>query len=514
MAQFILAIDQGTTGTTVLVVDVTKPDATAIVGKQTIDFTQHYPQTGWVEHDLDGIWSSVAQAAAQAVAQAAAAHKDFEPKQIIAIGLTNQRETLCVFERKTGKPLTRAIVWQCKRSAEICNRLKAEGLEATIRAKTGLVLDPYFSGTKITWLMENRSDLAAQLRQGTAVLGTIDTYLIARLTGSEAFVTEASNASRTLAFNIHTGQWDPELLESLSIPNRDALPEVLDSAGIFGKTKGLSFLPDGIPISGVLGDQQAALAGQTCFDIGEAKCTYGTGAFLLANLGDQPLVSKAGMLTTVAWSLAGKLTYAFEGSAFIAGAAVQFLRDQMRIIRSAGDTEALASTATAAPEVYFVPALAGLGAPYWDPKAQGAFFGLTRGTSQAQMVRAVLEGIAFQVRELTEAIARDLGSPLQVLRVDGGASANSLLMQVQADYSAIRVDRPVNLETTAFGAALFAGLGIGLYANLDQLRRVRRTEHIFSPATSAAEKASISLQIAGWQRAVKAVQVFAGTPSA
>lgn len=511
MAQFILAIDQGTTGTTVLVVDVTQPDATNIIGKQTVDFTQHYPQTGWVEHDLDGIWSSVTQAGGQALAQASAADKNFDAQKIVGIGLTNQRETLCVFERQTGKPLARAIVWQCKRSAAICQRLRAAGHEANFKAKTGLVLDPYFSGTKITWLMENNPELAQSVRRGHAVFGTIDTYLISRLTGGKSFVTEASNASRTLAFNIQTGRWDSELIEALSIPSVDALPQVLDSAGVFGKTQGLGWLPDGIPISGVLGDQQAALAGQTCFDVGEAKCTYGTGAFLLANLGAKPLVSKAGMLTTVAWSLGGKLSYAFEGSAFIAGAAVQFLRDQLRIISSASDSEAIARTVTAAPEIYFVPALAGLGAPYWDPKAQGAFLGLTRGTSQAQMVRAVLEGIALQVRELTEAMAHDLGSPLQVLRVDGGAAANSLLMQAQADYAGIRVDRPVNLETTAFGAALFAGLGIGLYKGLDQMRRARRTEHIFSPASTPSEKAVVASHIAGWHRAVKAVQVFAGT---
>ncbi len=509
--QFILAIDQGTTGSTVLVVDVTVPDATSIIGRHTIEFSQYYPQTGWVEHDLEGIWSSVSEAATQAMAHASVSDPGFSPDRIIALGLTNQRETLCVLERGTYRPLHRGIVWQCKRSADIVARLRAEGYEQLVRERTGLVLDPYFSGTKITWLLENRPEIAAKLRQGQAVVGTIDTFLIARLTAGRSFVTEASNASRTLAFNIHTGSWDPDLLRLLAIPNADIFPQVADSAGEFGRTKGLSFLPDGIPICGVLGDQQAALAGQTCFSPGEAKCTYGTGAFLLATQGSKALASRAGLLTTVAWSLGGKRTYAFEGSAFIAGAAVQFLRDQLNLIHHASETESLAASTTAAPEVYFVPALAGLGAPYWDAKAQGAFFGLTRGTTRSQLIRAVLEGITLQVAELTVAVQQDLGAPLQVLRVDGGAASNSLLMQMQADYGGVRVDRPANLETTAFGAALFAGLGVGLYADLEHLRRVRRTERIFSPASSAEDGVRVAAHLAGWHRAIRAVQVFAGT---
>lgn len=510
--QFILSIDQGTTGSTVLVIDVSNPKDSTVIGRKTVDFPQHFPKTGWVEHDLEEIWTSVAQAATGAITQAKATKPEFDPKRLIALGITNQRETLCVFDRKTGKPLTRAIVWQCKRSAGICERLRAEpGLAAKIGDKTGLVVDPYFSGTKITWVMENLPDVAARIRAGTAVMGTIDTYLIARLTAAESFVTEASNASRTLCFNIATGQWDLELLDVLGIPSAEVLPEVKDSAGAFGKTKGLSFLPDGIPISGVLGDQQAALAGQTCFAPGEAKCTYGTGAFLLMNLGDKKLASKSGMLTTVAWQLGGKRTFAFEGSAFIAGAAVQFLRDQVQLFQKSPDSEALAKGQVAAPEVYFVPALAGLGAPYWDPKAQGAFFGLTRGTTKGQMVRAALEGIAFQVADLTRAMQKDLGGPLTVLRVDGGAAANGLLMQAQADYSGIPVDRPVNLETTAFGAGLFAGLGVGLYSGLNELRTVRRTERIFEPASQGPDQERIKAHLAGWSRAVRAVRVFAGT---
>lgn len=506
----LLAIDQGTTGSTVLVVDVTNSDSAVVIGRHTVDFTQHYPRTGWVEHDLEEIWSSVKSATEKAMAQARAHVPSFTPSQLIGIGITNQRETLCAFDRKTAKPRARGIVWQCKRSADIVQRLKSAGMEPTVRDRTGLVLDPYFSGTKITWLMENAPELAAEIKAGKTVLGTIDSYLIARLTDGVSFVTEASNASRTLAFNIRTGRWDPELLSMLRIPSVDCLPEVRDSAGAFGKTKGLGFLPDGIPITGALGDQQAALAGQTCFDAGEAKCTYGTGAFLLATQGDVPRLSRSGMLTTVAWSLGGKRTFAFEGSAFIAGAAVQFLRDQLQLIERASETEALARDHRAAPEVYFVPALAGLGAPYWDPKAQGAFFGLTRGTTKGQMVRAVLEGIALQVADLTDALREDLGAPLKVLRVDGGAASNSLLMQSQADYSGITVDRPTNLETTAFGAALFAGLGVGVYSGLDQLRSVRKTERLFSPVSGAGAE-DVAAQRAGWRRAVRAVQVFAGS---
>lgn len=504
--RFLLAIDQGTTGSTVLVVAV-DGERSEVIGRSTQEFPQHFPKTGWVEHDLEEIWFSVSQAARQAMQRAKLHSPHFDGKKLAAIGVTNQRETLCVFDRKTARPMARAIVWQDKRSAAICTRLKAAGAEAEVRAKTGLVLDPYFSGTKMTWIMENWPDVAGKIRQGTAVMGTIDTYLIARLTGGQAFVTEASNASRTLAFDINKGAWDASLLELLQVPSASCLPEVRDSAGVFGKTLGLEFLPDGVPIAGVLGDQQAALAGQTCFDVGEAKCTYGTGAFFLLNLGAKPLVSGAGLLTTVAWQLQGVRSYAFEGSAFIAGAAVQFLRDQMQMIGTAAETGALVEGATAAPDVYMVPALSGLGAPYWNPKAQGAFLGLTRGTTRAQMVRATLEGIAFQVCDLIAAMRQDFKAPISVLRVDGGAAANDVLMQAQADYAGLTVDRPVNLETTAFGAALFAGLGVGVFSDLTQLRHVRRTARLFEPDTGGAER--LAAHRAGWKRAVRAVQVFA-----
>jgi len=508
--KYIMAIDQGTTGSTVLIVDVSDPLSPSVISRYTVDFTQYFPEPGWVEHDLAEIWDSVVSAASKALEKLRAIRSDFALNEIQCLGITNQRETLCVFERKTGQPVARAIVWQCKRSLDIVNNLRADGAEGLVREKTGLVLDPYFSGSKLAWILANNPEAAAKIRSGEAIVGTIDTYLIARLTGAKSFVTEASNASRTMLFNIGTGTWDKELTELFGA-KESYLPEVRDSAGEFGRTLGLSFLPDGIPISGALGDQQAALAGQTCFKEGEAKCTYGTGAFLLMNIGTKKILSNSGMLTTVAWGLSGKLTYAFEGSAFIAGAAIQFLRDQLNFLSDSAETEKLAEEVTGAPEVYFVPALSGLGAPYWDPRAQGAFFGLTRGTSKNQLVRAALEGIALEVADLTRAMTRDVGQPLSVLRVDGGAAANNILMQTQADLSTVNVDRPVNLETTAFGAALFAGYGAGIYTSLDQMANARKTETCFKPDRSPENSKRLATINAGWERAIKAVRTFAGT---
>lgn len=508
--QFLAAIDQGTTGTTVMLIDVTDPNHAKIAGKATNEFPQHFPSQGWVEHDLEQIWQSVRKSFADAIEQVrVSGNKDFREDQILAIGITNQRETLCVFDRRTSRPICNAIVWQCRRSSEICEELKVKGVEELVRQKTGLVIDPYFTGTKLTWLMRNRRDVAECLNSGSAIVGTIDSYLVHRLTGGTSHVTEASNASRTLLYNIHSGKWDQELLDLLGIANANILPEIVDSAGIFGKTLGLDFLPDGIPISGVLGDQQAALAGQACFGVGEAKCTYGTGAFMLLNLGSQPLFSQSGILTTVAWQLGDKRTYAFEGSSFIAGAAVQFLRDQLHFVKSARETADLAIGVTAAPEIYFVPALAGLGAPYWNPRARGAFLGLTRGTSISQMVRAALESIALQVTDLVGVMRTSYPGEWNVLRVDGGAAINDLLMQMQADYGEIPVDRPENLETTAFGAAMFAGLGIGLYSSLDQIRGIRKSQAIFYPKKDSVSMDARSAHLKGWKRAVAAVQLFA-----
>ncbi len=506
--KYLLAIDQGTTGSTVLVVSLAQDDRFMVLGRETVDFRQHYPHRGWVEHDLDDIWQSVKKATLGAIAKAKTSSSEFHEKSITAIGITNQRETLCVFDKKTGRPLRKAIVWQCKRSHDICEKLKKDGLTEVFQEKTGLLIDPYFSGTKLTWLMEHDKETASAIQSGEAVVGTIDSYLVCRLSGGKTHVTEPSNASRTLLYNIKEACWDEELLKILKVPDQSCLAEVKDSAGSFSHTAGLDFLPDGIVISGVLGDQQAALAGQTCFSKGEAKCTYGTGAFLLANIGQNALISASSILTTVAWSVGGELTYAFEGSSFIAGAAVQFARDNLGFIEHAKETQELAEQAEAAPHIYFVPALAGLGAPWWNPKAHGAFLGLTRSTSREQMLRAVLEGIAFQVCDLKQAMEEDLKTPLSILRVDGGASANDLLMQAQSDFAQVDVDRPEVLETTAFGAALFAGLGAGLFSDLSSLSHVRKTEHVFKPRSNVNNNRHLKSQLEGWQKAVEAVQVF------
>lgn len=501
----IMAIDQGTTGSTVLIVDTGASGGARILGRSTVDFPQHYPRPGWVEHDLEDIWHSVAQAARQALALAEQQDQRFSAKKLLAIGITNQRETLCLFERSSGKPVARAIVWQDKRSVDICQRLKAQGLEKTVRERTGLLLDPYFTGSKIAWVMQHQQDLAARIRKGEVVMGNIDAYLISRLTAGSSFKTEASNASRTLLYDIKLGRWDQELLDAMQVPGPQCLPQVQDSASEFGTTREVGFIPDGIPITGVLGDQQAALAGQTCYEVGEAKCTYGTGAFLLVNTGKDAPRSQNGLITTVAWSLAGQLTYALEGSAFVAGAVVQFLRDQFGFLHSSAEASTMAKEGIGAPQVYFVPALAGLGAPYWEPRATGTILGLTRGTSKAQVVRAALEGIAFEVCDLLTAMRQDMAREISVLRVDGGAAANDLLMQAQADFAGLTVDRPANLETTALGAALFAGLGSKVFSSVAELKHVRRAERLFAPQITD----EVAVQLAGWRRAIKAVQVFA-----
>lgn len=509
MGHVILAIDEGTTGATALLIDVSSPQDPTVVGRRTVEFKQHFPQAGWVEHDLNDIWTALRSSVEGAVASTAG---KVSLKDIIAIGITNQRETLCVFDRKTSEPIRKAIVWQCRRSSQICSDLRARGISSDVMKRTGLVLDPYFSGTKISWLMDNDPEVASAVKSGRAVFGTIDTFILHKLTGGQVFATESSNASRTLVYNLN-GHWDDEMIKLMKVPSLSALPEVKPSAGVFGVTKGLGFLPDGIPISGMVGDQQAALAGQACFEPGEAKCTFGTGAFLLLNTGSRPVFSKAGLLTTVAWNIAGKLTYASEGASFIAGAAVQFLRDQFQFLNKASEAETMARDVQASPGLYFVPALAGLGAPYWDPEARGAFLGMHRGTTKAEMVRAALEGIVFQVTDLADAMASDLGGPLKVMRADGGAAANNVLMQFQADLLSLPVDRPRDIETTAIGAAMFAGLGVGVYKTLQDLAKARKSERIFVPNDGLDTRSLISRQKKGWAKAVKAVQVFGGGSS-
>lgn len=469
----VLAIDQGTTGTTVLAVN----QRHEVVAKENREFRQIYPQAGWVEHDLEDIWASTEQTLASVLE-----HPEVDASRIAAIGITNQRETVGLWDRKTGAPIHNAIVWQCRRTADRCAALKAAGHEAEVRRRTGLVLDPYFSGTKIGWLLDAVDGARGRAAAGDLAAGTIDTFLVWRLTGGAAHVTDVSNASRTLLFDLEQKGWADDLLELFEVP-KALLPEVRSSAEVYGTTKGVAGLPDGIPIAGMAGDQQAALFGQACFAEGDAKCTYGTGAFLLVNTGETIRRSEHGMLSTVAWQIGpdAPLQYAVEGSVFVAGAAVQWLRDGLGLISSAPEIEGLAQQVPDSGEVVFVPALTGLGAPHWRPEARGIIRGITRDTNRAHLARATLEGIALQCTEVLEAMRKDTGA-LQALRVDGGAAANDLLMQMQADLLEQEVIRPVMLETTAAGAAFLAGLGAGLFEGLDAIRSAWREDRRFAPA--------------------------------
>ncbi|MEN9724146.1 MAG: glycerol kinase [Pseudomonadota bacterium] len=485
----ILAIDQGTTGTTALLMD----RELKRLAEASIDFEQHFPQPGWVEHDLEEIWSTVLQTIREVTE-----HQDL--RKIAAIGITNQRETLCFWDKKTGEPLARALVWQDRRTAAICEGLRARGLEAMIQDRTGLLIDPYFSGTKASWALKNWPSLAEAHRQGRLAAGTIDSYLIARLSGAAVHVTEPSNASRTLCFHLTQHEFDAELCQALEIP-LEIWPEVRPSVGTFALTKGVPGLPDGIPITGVLGDQQAALLGQACTKEGMAKCTYGTGAFLLMNTGRTPVKSHHRLLTTIAWKLPKEgAVYALEGSAFIAGAAVQWVRDGLQLIRDSSEIESLARSVPHSDGVVFVPALTGLGAPHWDPQATGMLTGLTRGTQAGHIARAVLEGIAFQNADILAAMQKDLGKPLVSLNVDGGASANDLLMQFQADVLNVRLNRPKYLETTSLGAVFAAGLGAGLWSSLAEIEKTWVQDRAFSPAFSVEQREQA---LASWNRAVQ-----------
>jgi glycerol kinase len=475
---FLLAIDQGTTGSTALVL---APEG-AVLARATREFPQHYPHPAWVEHDPDELLASVRSAVREALAIA-----EVRPEACLAIGITNQRETTLLWDRKSGTPIHRAIVWQDRRTAEHCARLRTDGLADLVRDRTGLVIDPYFSGTKLAWLLQNVSGARGRAEAGELAFGTVDSFLLAQMTGGRIHATDVSNASRTLLFDIHKLRWDEDLLRALQIPSA-ILPEVRSSAEVFGQTRGFDPLPDGIPIAGIAGDQHAALFGQTCFEAGEAKCTYGTGAFLLMHTGTTAVASKHGLLTTPAWRIGNVTEYALEGSSFIAGAAVQWLRDGLGIIQSAAEIEALAQQVESAGDVVFVPALAGLGAPYWDAEARGLLCGITRDTTRAHIARATLEGIAFQVADLAEAMSADMGAPLRCMRVDGGASKNELLMRFQGDILHASVERPHCTETTALGAAYLAGLGVGYYANRDQIARAHRIDWCYKPTMSLEDR--------------------------
>jgi glycerol kinase len=492
----VLALDQGTSGSTALVVD----REGRLRGRGYAEVPQHYPRPGWVEHDPEDLWATVQRAAGQALAAAGIRGAD-----VAAIGITNQRETTLVWDRATGAPIHRAIVWQCRRTAAACERLRAEGLEPLVRERTGLVLDAYFSGTKIAWLLDEVPGARARAERGALAFGTVDAWLLWKLTGGRVHATDATNASRTLCLDLRTVDWDDELLRLLRVP-RAVLPRVVASAGVAGETDDLGWLPAGVPVAGIAGDQHAALFGQGCFAPGTAKNTYGTGCFVLLNTGEAPVASKHGLLTTLAWRIGERTTYALEGSIFIAGAAIQWLRDGLGILRDAAESEALAGSVPDTAGVYFVPAFVGLGAPHWDMYARGTLVGLTRGTTRAHLARAALEAIAYQSRDVLEAMAADAGVPVRTLRVDGGAVANDLLCQIQADVLDVAVERPRVIETTGLGAAFLAGLGTGVWPSLDAVAGCLAVDRTFTPRLGPAARAA---GYAGWRRAVERAQGWA-----
>ena len=492
METYVVALDQGTTSSRAILFN----RAGEIVSRAQHPFRQIYPQPGWVEHDPLDIWATEKRALAEAVG---AAHID--PKQIAAIGITNQRETTILWDRATGQPVHNAIVWQCRRTAPLCDELKEQGLGPLVAERTGLLIDAYFSGTKIRWLLDHVPGARQRAERGELCAGTVDSWLIWNLTGGAAHVTDYSNASRTMLFNIHTLQWDRALCAALDIP-MSLLPEPLPNCHLYGHVApGIPGLEDlaGIPICGSAGDQPAALFGQACFAPGQAKNTYGTGCFTLMNVGDAPVASQAGLVTSVAWSLNGQTTYALEGSVFNAGSTIQWLRDELGLISSSPECDRLAESVPDAGGVYVVPAFTGLGAPYWDMYARGTIVGLTRGTTRAHIARAVLDAIAFQVTDLVRAMNGDAPCPITTLRVDGGASVSDIMMQTQADLLRLPVDRPAQVETTAFGAAALAGLAAGVWSGLKELEDLRRSQHIFLPQRPESD---CEAQYRQWRRAV------------
>jgi glycerol kinase len=493
MASYVLAIDQGTTSTRAVLYD----GAGRAVAAASRELTQHYPRPGWVEHDAGEIWQSAAAVAAQALHAAGAAGKE-----VAAVGLTNQRETVVLWERSGGRPVARAPVWQDRRTTDFCRQ--HAGDEPWVRERTGLVLDPYFSATKLRWLLEQDAGLRARAESGQLAAGTVDSWLVWNLTGGRAHVTDRTNASRTLLLNLRTASWDDDLCRYFGVP-RALLPEVLPSAADFGRTQGLGFLPDGVPVAGVAGDQQAALFGQGGFAAGDAKCTYGTGAFFLQNVGEQPLLSEHRLLTSLAATADGRPGYVLEGSVFVAGAAVQWLRDGLKLFGASPEVEGLAQESDPGQPVLFVPAFVGLGAPYWVPEARGVLFGLTRGTTAADLGRAALEGVAFQVADLLDAAGKDTGRPLRELRVDGGMARNAWFLGRQADVLGLPVVAAPHSEATALGAAFLAGLHVGFWPDLEALRPLVAGGQRFAPRWPEEER---TRRLAEWRRAVQAVIGF------
>ncbi|HEY2773798.1 MAG TPA: glycerol kinase GlpK [Candidatus Binatia bacterium] len=493
MARYVLAIDQGTTGSTVMVFD----ERGRVRSRAYSEFRQHYPKPAWVEHDAEEIWTVTHALIARALATAKA-----KPAELAGIGITNQRETTVVWDRRSGKPIHRAIVWQDRRTAAVCEQLRKRGAQKEVRRKSGLVLDPYFSGTKVAWILDNVRGARARAEKGELAFGTVDSWLIWKLTGGKVHATDYTNASRTMLFNIRTLTWDGALCRLLRVPEA-MLPHVRASAGSFGETQPGLVGAGSVPITGVAGDQQAAMYGQACTAPGMVKNTYGTGCFLMMFSGDKPLESKHGLLTTLCCRADGGPAYALEGSVFIAGAAIQWLRDGLRILEKASDSEAAARRVDSTLGAYVVPAFAGLGAPYWDADARGAIVGLTRGVTRDHLVRATLESLAYQTRDVVDAMAADSKRTLKVLRVDGGAAANDFLMQFQADVIGVAVDRPTVIETTAAGAAFLAGVGAGLWKSARDLEAVRKVDRVFRPKMKKSEREAL---YAGWKSAVARVR--------
>jgi glycerol kinase len=492
MEKYILALDQGTTSSRAIVFNK-KGEIYAVAQKE---FTQNFPKPGWVEHDPLEIWSKQAGIAAEATTK-----KGLNGKNIAAIGITNQRETVVVWDRHTGDPVYNAIVWQDKRTSEYCDQLKAEGKEKMIQEKTGLVIDAYFSGTKVKWILDNVEGAREKAEAGDLILGTMDSWLIWNFTKGELHVTDVTNACRTMLFNINTMDWDDDLLELFNIP-KSMLPEVRDSSEVYGHTKTTVFASK-IPIAGIAGDQMAALFGQMCTKKGMVKSTYGTGCFMLMNIGDKPIISKNKLLTTVAWRINGKTEYALEGSIFIGGAVVQWLRDGLSIIKRSSDVENLANSVESSDGVYFIPSFAGIGAPYWDQDAKGSMFGITRGTTDAHIARAALEAIAYQTMDILKAMEADSEIDIEELRVDGGATVNNMLMQFQSDVLNTTTIRPKITETTAMGAAYLAGLAVGFWKDMEEIQEIWKEDVKFQPTT---EQEKIKEGIKGWYRAIDALQ--------
>jgi glycerol kinase len=493
--RYILALDAGTTSNRAILFD----HSTRIIGVAQREFTQIFPQPGWVEHDANEIWTSILGVMAEVLQK-----HQVQPQEVAAIGITNQRETTVVWDRITGLPIYNAIVWQSRQSAPLCDAIKAAGHEATFREKTGLVVDAYFSGTKVKWILDRTPGARERAERGELLFGTIDTWLTWKLSDQAAHVTDYSNAARTLMYNIHSLQWDDELLHILDVP-RAMLPKVLPSSHVYTQTAPIHFFGQSVPISGIAGDQQAALFGQACFEPGMAKNTYGTGSFLLMNTGSRAICSQNGLLTTLAWGVDGTVNYALEGSIFTTGSAVQWLRDGLKLIEHASQTEALANAVADSAGVYVVPAFVGLGAPYWDDQVRGSIVGLTRGVEAAHIVRATLEAIAYQTRDVLSAMQSDAELALAVLNVDGGAVKNNFLMQFQSDILGVAVERPVVQETTALGAALLAGLAVGFWASKEEILAHRRLDQRFEPQMSAELRERL---YSGWQNAVKATRGF------